>query len=493
MKGFVSFIELVTAIIILIVAFTILFPPFQYNTRWGEALTLTRGRDIVSSLASSGKMYKYTFNSTLLTDFLDQTLNETNLIYSYSTQGTPKEKIFIACNCTLDEINELQKWLAGLEVNGREIEFVILYSNLDEINNPNKRSDLLIIFGNKTLEPFKDEIEKYLERENGIILVADPSLEQVGPNGDKVYREIFGLGNATSQEVGIADYDEFRTNPNSTKELIYKPWKYFYRVPVPIFTSPYYGPIPVENLAQPSCSLKANGTFKINVEVYTEDSEVKTRPASFQFWVCDSAIYIDTDYNGTADTRVQEGGKFHIVDFYDNTTNFTFVLNYIKTDKIGISFRPNYKFHDFIPSDFGYTLSGLPGVKKGIVLGKAKAKGLVNRWGVYNVLAPIEGEEGYKRILIQANNKTAADEPIPGIILNSSLGRTAWIADFTKEGVGDDERMLLAALILWASNKNPRELFPISIKLGYTTSYLNVENKDMYEVYRFDLTLGYPY
>ena len=323
MKGFVSFLELVTAIIILIVAFTILFPPFQYKTRWGEALTLTRGRDVISSLASSGKMYEYTFNSTLLTDFLDQALNETNLIYSYSTQGTPKEKIFIACNCTLDEINELQKWLAGLEVNGREIEFVILYSTLDEINHPNKRSDLLIIFGNKTLEPFKDEIEKYLEKGNGIILVADPSLEQVGPNGDKVYREIFGLGNATSQEVGIADYNEFRTNPNSTKELIYKPWKYFYRVPAQIFPSPFYGQIPVENLPQPTCLNKANGTFQL--WVCNISNEIK--PCPLKFWVCDSRLYVDTDWNESADTVVEEGNYFQVMNIYNESEQVNFIID----------------------------------------------------------------------------------------------------------------------------------------------------------------------
>ena len=303
MKGFVSFIELVTAVIILIVAFTILFPPFQYSSKWGEALSLIKGRDIIFSLASSNKMYEYSFNSSLLENFLIQALNETNFIYSYSIENTIKPEIFIACNCTFEEINEFQRILSGFEINGREINFLLLYSNLDEINDPNKRSDLLLICGNKSLESYKDEIKKYIERGNGIILIADPSLEQVSPAGDEIYREIFGLGNASSQKVLISDFNNFTRNPESVKEIIYYPWKYFYRVAAPLSVSPYFASIPVENLAQPTCSNKANGTFQL--WVCNISNEIK--PCPLKFWVCDSQLYIDTDWNGTADKVVKEG------------------------------------------------------------------------------------------------------------------------------------------------------------------------------------------
>lgn len=456
MKGFVSFIELVIAIIILIVAFTILFPPFQYYSKWGEALSLIKGRDLVYSLASSGKMYEYSFNSSFLDNFLIQVLNETNFIYHYSIENTIKPEIFIACNCTFDEINNLQKWLTGFEINRREVNFLIFYSNLDEINNPNKRSDLLLIFGNKTLDSFKDEIKKYLERGNGIILIADPSIEQVSPGGDNIYREIFGLGKASSQNALELDFNNFRKNPELVKEIIYYPWKYFYGVAIPLFLSPYFDEIPVENLPKPSCSNKANGTFQL--WVCNIDNEMK--PCALNFWVCDSLLYIDTDWNKSADKIVSEGDNFQITNIYNSSEYLNFSLNYLRMGKVGISIKPEYKIKNFIKD--------------------------------YPILYPIEGDSGINRILIQASNTTEDGKTISGVILNSSVGKTAWIADFRKEGVGDDERLLLASLIFWVSNKKGKELFP-RMKIGYTTTYLNVENKDVYEVYSFELTLGYPY
>ncbi|MFH7882572.1 MAG: hypothetical protein QW140_02545 [Candidatus Aenigmatarchaeota archaeon] len=456
MKGFVSFIELVTAIIILIVAFTILFPPLNYSSKWGEALSLSKGRDIILSLASSNKMYEYSFNSSLLENFLIQALNETNFIYYYSTENAIKPEIYIACNCTQDEINNLQKWLAGFEINGREINFLIFYSNLNEINDPNKRSDLLLILGNKTLDPFKNEIKKYLEKGNGIILVADPSLEQVSLGGDSVYREIFGLGSASSQNILESNFSNFRKNPDSVKEIIYYPWKFFHKIASPLFPSSYFGPIPVENLAQPSCSNKANGTFQF----WVCNINSETKPCYLKFWVCDSLLYIDTDWNGIADKIVSEGNYFQIINIYNSSEYLNFSLNYLRIDKIGISFELDYRFFNFIED--------------------------------YPVLYPVEGDSGINRILIQASDTTEDGKPVPGVILNSSVGRTAWIADFRKEGVGNDEKLLLASLIFWASNKRGKELFP-RMKIGYTTPYLNIENKDVYEVYSFELTLGYPY
>ncbi len=483
MKGFVSFIELVSAIIILIIAFTILFPPLQYSSKWGEALSLIKGRDIIFSLASANKMYEYSFNSSLLENFLLQALNETNFLYHYSIENTIKPEVFIACNCTFDEINKLQKLLSGFEINGREINFLLLYSNLDEINDPNKRSDLLLILGNKSLFPFKNEIKRYLERGNGIILIADPSLEQVSPGGDEVYREIFGLGNASSQKVLDSDFNNFRKNPDSVKELIYHPWKYFYRVAVPLFVSPYFGSIPVENLVQPTCSNKANGTFQL--WVCNISSEIK--PCTLKFWVCDSWLYIDTDWNGTADKVVKEGEYFQIMNIYNSSDFKNFYLSYLRNDKVGISFRPNYEFYDFIKWNVSYIQQ-----PKGKPPDWAKAWGLRAQLKNYTVLYPVEGDLGIYRILIQASNTTEEGKAVPGVILNSSVGRTAWISNFSEEGIGDDERLLLASLIFWASNKKAKELFP-KMKIGYTNSYLNIENKDIYEIYEFELTLGYPY
>jgi len=456
MKGFVSFIELVVAIIILIVAFAILFPPFRYTTKWGEALALIKGRDIVSSLASSNKMYEYSFNSSLAEEFLSQALRETNFIYSYSTTNAVKNEIFIACNCTLEEINELSKLLSGFEINGREIEFLIFYSRLDEINDPNKRSDLLLILGNKELDEYYGEIKKYLESGKGIILVADFSDQLSG----EIYEKIFGLNSSGGIQIDeTLLYDIFRKKPTSAKEINYEPWKYFYHVSIPIFTSPYFGDIPLDpNLQQENC-ISFNGSLNLKAYLINENA----LPYSFKFWTCnDSKIFIDSDLNGKADKEIFLGQQFSLT---MNSISYNFSLNYIRKGKVGISIKPEYDFFDFIKYEWDYQAG----------------------FSKYNLILPVDGN--YERVLIKLKDESFE---IAGCILNSSTGKTAWVSDFRKEGITDDERLLLASLIFSVSNKNPTQLYP-RMKIGYTTSYLNVENKDVYEIYEFQLTLGYPF
>jgi hypothetical protein len=80
--------------------------------------------------------------------------------------------------------------------------------------------------------------------------------------------------------------------------------------------------------------------------------------------------------------------------------------------------------------------------------------------------------------------------------LNGTFGKTAWIADFSRNGlntVGDDQKQLLNSLILSVSNKKPKELTFGNEKIGYATSYLNVLNYDMFEVYRLNLGVGRPF
>jgi hypothetical protein len=96
--------------------------------------------------------------------------------------------------------------------------------------------------------------------------------------------------------------------------------------------------------------------------------------------------------------------------------------------------------------------------------------------------------------LIQAENTTEAGGIIAGVILKSTPAyNTAWIANFTDGGVGDDERMLLISLLLFASKKRASELTITPVKRGYEISYINVANKDMFDVYLFSLGLGYPF
>ncbi len=70
---------------------------------------------------------------------------------------------------------------------------------------------------------------------------------------------------------------------------------------------------------------------------------------------------------------------------------------------------------------------------------------------------------------------------------------TAWIADFSEDGFGDDEKMLLISLLLWSSNKQSAGSAVSNLRMGYLTSYVTINNVDMFEVYKFDLGLGSPF
>jgi hypothetical protein len=143
---------------------------------------------------------------------------------------------------------------------------------------------------------------------------------------------------------------------------------------------------------------------------------------------------------------------------------YNFYLSYIKgMDSIGISFKPTYNFTDFLRVDSS----------------------------AYNV-QPRDGN--LSRVLL-----VAKPQNLPVVILNvTPISRVAWIANFTEHGVGDDERLLFISLLLWASNQRKFWLRPIEeiakyVRIVYSTSYVNVKNKDIFEVYKFRLGIGYSY
>jgi hypothetical protein len=82
----------------------------------------------------------------------------------------------------------------------------------------------------------------------------------------------------------------------------------------------------------------------------------------------------------------------------------------------------------------------------------------------------------------------ASGKPVPGSIVNEVFaGRVAWLADIYEDlKMDDDERLIFLSLLLWVSKKE--ELLPEMLILPY----INVEAKDMYEVYLWNLGLAYP-
>jgi hypothetical protein len=495
MRGEISIIEAISTIIILIITLTIFFPSFSYETGWDTADALLKLRDSITTADRLGILYNASFDRNLLSSFLSKTILENNTVFWYETKGTPKEKIVVACNCTDEEINILNNWTYGLEVNDRPIKFEFCPTYLGIVNPCYFGSDLLLIWGYRNLTNYASMLNSYLSNGNGIVEISDLNASLL----DAGTKQIFGVDNTTITETSrFSEYDKFRVadcneKPCNATDVIYQPWKYFYHIPAPILTTQLpAGNIQTEgSLPSPYCLNLSNGSFKIQSYIYQTGDQNVEAPYAYSFWVCNfSSVYFDTDWNGTADLKVNIGETFELPNLYNQSENFTFLLSYVREGKIGITFRPKYKFYDFIRYEFGYQIDpSKPG--KGPPE-HAVAAGLVNKWGRYYVIVPDDND--YRRVLIQAENTTETGGIIPGVILKSTPAyNTAWIANFTDGGVGDDERMLLISLLLFASKKRASELTITPVKRGYEISYINVANKDMFDVYLFSLGLGYPF
>jgi len=511
-KGFVSILEMIIVMIALFITFSIFFPGFQYRSRWSDTLLLLKSRDLILTADRIGQLYDYSFSPTNLQTFLDTLIptNETGIISWSEMEGTIKSSVWIACNCTNDQINDLTSWFRGLKINRREIGVLPCYTNLEAINPCLSSSDVLLIFGYKDLSDpvYLNTLKEYLKIGSGIVEITDLNSTMV--LGDDVQEKIFGLGADSSDEAqtqeGMSEYDVFRDEvespikrPINTTVFSYHPWKYFYHIPIPLFASSIAGTIPTDDppLPSPSCTQLSTGSLGIQVKITNVGGEPVGSPNFYKFWICDSdKVYFDTDLTEQADVILTTGDNFGIVDYYNSSLFWNFTLSYIdRQEKIGVSFKPDYRFSDFIT----YWEEGececppeKPGkCPKGEAAGLCKGK---KEWAGENanLLAPGDGDRS--RILIQASNITKAYTPIPGVILNSTeITRTAWIANFTADGVGDDERLLIISLLLWASNKRAVSVLSPGVKLGFKTSYVNSVNDDMFEVYKFNLGLGYPF
>jgi hypothetical protein len=251
-------------------------------------------------------------------------------------------------------------------------------------------------------------------------------------NDDETQREIFGLLWVGAVQ-GTANM--IFSKPSSATNLTYLPYKFFYHIPLPINYS--------SSEFIPGCAYQpsANGSLVLN-------------KMNYAFWICDSTrVWFDTNADGSPDTLTQLGKNFTLA-------GFNFTLNYIHDNTtIAVSFKPNYMFSDY----FSYQQGGIKYIAK---------------------IIPEDGKIG--RIFLKAIKD---GEEFPTVILNSS--RVAWMYDFD-ENPSDDEKELLLSLLLWASRKRSVVLTS-PVKKGFSTSYVNVQNVDIFEVYKFDLGLGYPY
>lgn len=562
-KGIVNFIEAIFVIIAIFTAFAVLFPGLSFKSKWSVATGTLYARDTILAMDRLGILYKSSFDSNSLQNFVDTVIpiNKTGLIEWSEVDGTVGSTIKVACNCTADQINNLNYWMSGMQINGRSVNFVFVPTSLDSINPD---ADALLIWGSTNLDNYLTNFQNYLSSGGGIVEIND--FKSASDVGNYVQQQIFGLtwregvkiefshseptwitaspgancnticannGGTTANTCGgnnycrsyqygnecgystnqwdygylgctggwnggshmdcyggttawgclceyynqfqcccqytVATTDYFTRKPINSADIIYGTYKYFSHIGVPLktFESNYTFPIE-KNMQQPVCPTIYHGNLTFNNNVYN-------------FWICNSTtVYFDTNLNSYADTALIVGKNFTTIDLTSNLT-----LRYVNyPTKIGISFDPNNEFQDFLAA---WTPPG---------------EGQGCDWEhYYNVqVTPVDNNP--LRILMNAS--FSQNQYLPVVILNNTLGRTAWMADFTNDPnfangcksastPGDNDKLLLASLLMWASKKQQLPTSSISLQHGVFVPYINVMSSDMYEVYQFNLGLRSPF
>lgn len=467
-KGIVNFIEAIFVIIVIFTAFAVLFPGLSFKNKWSAALIILPARDVITSMDRLGVLYANSFDSNALQNFIDMTIptNRTGLVSWSQTSGAIKSSITVACNCTSDQLSKLNYWMSGLQFNGRTVDLVFVPTTLENIN---PAADVLFIWGNLKLDSYLTNLRNYINSGGSIVEMNDfSSLSDTG----LVQQQIFGLnytGGVSVKDRAVADF--FTRKPNNSTDIIYGPYKYFFHIPVALKTYESNYTFPVEkNMQQPVCSTIYHGNFTLNDSVYN-------------FWMCNSStVYFDSDLNSSADTGLNAGQSFNLA---KNPNNFTLVyVNY--PSEISVLFGPNYLFKDFVIA------WNAPG--------QACPQG--NAWGQFytDQVAPVDGN--MNRVLINAS--FSSNPGLSVVILNGTQSKTVWLADFTNNpnfangctsnaAAGDDNTLLLASLLMWASNKQQYQTSTAAVQRGFLIPYVNVQNSDMYEVYQFNLGLKSPF
>jgi hypothetical protein len=99
----------------------------------------------------------------------------------------------------------------------------------------------------------------------------------------------------------------------------------------------------------------------------------------------------------------------------------------------------------------------------------------------------VPSDNDASRIFVKANDGS------PCVIFNDKkVAKVAWIAG-PVDPYNSNHTKLLASVLLSASNKRAIGILSPNLQVGYMTSYINVKNNDMFEIYRFNLGLGHPY
>ncbi|MCX6818404.1 MAG: hypothetical protein NT129_00190 [Candidatus Aenigmarchaeota archaeon] len=199
MKGFIRILEAIIASLLLLASLAYFFEPVVKYSKWPDVSESIKAEDALVALYKSGKLEDYVSYSSIdeleyhkneLTNNLSEMLSKT-IAFSVEINGRTNPIIYIGCNCTATEINELNNILSPLTFiyKNRVIDIRI---NKTTINNIDPRTNILFLFmyENLGVDPYKYPIEKFLDSGGTIFMLADLTASQVN---DGFLNETFGL------------------------------------------------------------------------------------------------------------------------------------------------------------------------------------------------------------------------------------------------------------------------------------------------------------
>jgi len=440
-KGVINVIELAIVIVTLFVSFSVFFPGTSYRNKWDDAYGMLKARDAVLALERIGRLHEYSFSGTQMDKFLNNLTAGSNVIVWHSVSGGIKEETKIACACPADVVAWLNNWAGRTTLNNRNVSMTFCSAVIDPADACFASSDALLVWGYRSLQPSYSIITDYVSKGGGLVEVVDFSqASQI--SSESVQSGVVGLSWA-SLTFAAAQRSVFARTPRSTSDIIYEPYKYFHHIPITLKIASFG-----QNISNCTYNPTGNGILVL-------------KGVPYEFDTCNaSSAWFDTDGTGGWDTLVNKSNTTSI-----GGSNVT--LNYVNgVSSISVSFAPPHVFGDIL----SYQSSGSPNAP---------------------YIKPADNNSD--RVLVQAI--FAGSAPQPAVIIGSyGSGRTAWMPEFGKDALNDDEKALLMSLLLWAANKEPSTAGTdiSSFRAGYMTSYINVKNYDMFEIYKLNLGIGYP-
>lgn len=194
MKGFIKILEAIIASVVILTSLTFFFNTQLKDTGWSNTLLKIRADDSLAALIRSGDLQQYVRanDAAGLNDLmLDTDINMFPITVDYSIEirGPPNPVIYVGCDCTQAQVDNLRSYLGPLDFQykSRDISIRIEFDSIDAIRN---ETNAIVIFGYRNLNPNSQSLSRFLERDGTIILIGDLTQAQVN---DGYINSTFGL------------------------------------------------------------------------------------------------------------------------------------------------------------------------------------------------------------------------------------------------------------------------------------------------------------